>query len=278
MGCWGMGITQTDEYCEIYERYMEEYNIGKPLCDIKKDIVDEYLEEFDENDGVLHDVYFAIGKAEWMCGGISTDILERITHIIKTGENIAFYRELEASENDLKQRQKNLEKFLVLLSTPRGKTKKRKIPTDKYVKIGKPKLPPFHCGDIFTYKVDEKYRLLTFVDRGKFCSTQASYCYVWTNLYDEIPSLDILEEEPFMPLGYFLVETFPSMDRLTFVGNNPDITKLATTYPHMIYEHWKPATWMIVKEENLSEKYPWELGVKFNDCIKKLQTTKRITK
>lgn len=278
MGCWGMGITQTDEYCEIYERYMEEYNIGKPLCDIKKDIVDEYLEEFDENDGVLHDVYFAIGKAEWMCGGISTDILERITHIIKTGENIVFYRELEASENELKQRQKNLEKFLVLLSTPRGKTKKRKIPTDKYVKIEKPKLPPFHCGDIFTYKVDEKYRLLTFVDRGKFCSTQASYCYVWTNLYDEIPSLDILEEEPFMPLGYFLVETFPSMDRLTFVGNNPDITKLATTYPHMICEHWKPATWMIVKEENLLEKYPWELGIKFNDCIKKLQTTKSITK
>ena len=42
MGCWGMGITQSDEYCEIYERFMEEYDEGKPLSDIKKDILDEY--------------------------------------------------------------------------------------------------------------------------------------------------------------------------------------------------------------------------------------------
>jgi hypothetical protein len=78
MGCWGMGITQSDEYCEIYDRFMEEYDEGKPLLDIKQDILDEYLEEFDEDDGVLHDVYFAIGKAEWMCGGISDEILDKI--------------------------------------------------------------------------------------------------------------------------------------------------------------------------------------------------------
>ena len=39
MGCWGMGITQSDEYCEIYERFMEEYDEGKPLLDIKQDIL-----------------------------------------------------------------------------------------------------------------------------------------------------------------------------------------------------------------------------------------------
>ena len=39
MGCWGMGITQSDEYCEIYERFMEEYDEGKPLLYIKQDIL-----------------------------------------------------------------------------------------------------------------------------------------------------------------------------------------------------------------------------------------------
>ena len=106
MGCWGMGITQSDEYCEIYERFMEEYDEGKPIADIKADILDEYLEEFDADDGVLHDVYFALGKAEWMCGGISNEILEKIKQIIESGSNIAFYRELEATEKDLKQRKK----------------------------------------------------------------------------------------------------------------------------------------------------------------------------
>ena len=104
---WGMGITQSDEYCEIYERFMEEY-----------------LTEFDEQDGVLHDVYFAIGKAEWMCGGISEDILEKISIITKNGENVAFCKEPGATEHDLILRQRNLERFLHALSVPRGKTKK----------------------------------------------------------------------------------------------------------------------------------------------------------
>lgn len=273
MGCWGMGITQTDEYCEIYERFMEEYDQGKPLSDIKKDILDEYFEEFDENDGVFHDVYFAIGKAEWMCGGISDDIFSKISSIIKMGTNIEFYRELEASESDLKLRQKNLDKFLLLLSTPRGKTKKRKVPVDKYVKVEKPKLPDFHCGDIFAYKVDGKYRLLSLVNRGKFCLTEAAYCYVWTNLFDNIPSLEDLKEERIMPLGYFLIETFPALDKLEYVGNHSDLKKLDITFPGRLYEQWKPATWVIAKEENLSEQYPWELGMKFTDCLKKIQTS-----
>lgn len=36
MGCWGMGITQSDEYCDVYERFMEEYDEGKPVFNIKK--------------------------------------------------------------------------------------------------------------------------------------------------------------------------------------------------------------------------------------------------
>lgn len=106
MGSWGMGITQSDEYCDIYERFMEEYDEGKPMSDIKADILEEYLEEFDKNDGALHDVYFAIGKAEWMCGGISDVIFKIISDIIKFGKNIAFYKSLGVIESDLKLRQK----------------------------------------------------------------------------------------------------------------------------------------------------------------------------
>lgn len=154
MGCWGMGITQSDEYGEVYDRFMEEYDQGKPLSHIKQDILDDYLMEFEEDDGILHDVYFAIGKAEWMCGGISEDIFQRISHIVASGANIAFLRELEATERDLKQRQKNLEKFLSTLSVPRGNTKKRKIPTEKYVPQATYKLPQFRLGDVFAYEVD----------------------------------------------------------------------------------------------------------------------------
>ena len=267
MGCWGMGITQSDEYCEIYERFMEEYDDGKPLNDIKQDILDEYLEEFDEDDGVLHDVYFAIGKAEWMCGGISDEILEKITEIIHSGANIEFYRELEATENDLKIRKKNLDKFLSSLIIPRGKTKKRKIPTEKYIKIEKPKLPSFKCGDIFAYEVDGKYRLLCFISREKFYTSHASYCWIWTRLYEKIPSITELPEEPIMPLGYFTINNFPSLEKLNYCGNIPDFVKLNNV---ILFRKWKPATYAIAKEEQLTEDIPEELGETLNNCLKKL--------
>ncbi len=271
MGCWGMGITQSDEYCEIYERFMEEYDEGKPLLEIKKDILDDYLLEFDENDGVLHDVFFAIGKAEWMCGGISGDIYEKISHIIRNGENISFYRELEASESDLKLRKKNLDKFLLTLSIPRGKIKKRRVPTEKYVEVKKPKLPSFRCGDIFSYEIDGKYRLLCFITREKFFLTYASYCYVWTKLYEQIPGIEELVNDYIMPLGYFTAENFPDMKKLSFVGNSADMLKLDFTYPHVLSKSWKPATNALAKEYHLLEKYPLEMCKKCNDCLLRIE-------
>ena len=268
MGCWGMGITQSDEYCEIYERFMEEYDEGKPLLDIKQDILDEYLEEFDENDGVLHDMYFAIGKAEWMCGGISDEILEKIAEIINSGSNIEFLRELEATESDLKIRKKNLDKFLSALMIPRGKTKKRKIPTEKYIKVEKPKLPSFKCGDVFAYEIDGKYRLICFISRQKFFATYASYSWIWTKLYETLPSITDLPDEPVMPLGYFTIENFPSTDNLKYCGNIPDFVKLDNA---ILFMKWKPASYAIAKEENLSEDIPEELGETFNNCLNKLR-------
>lgn len=276
MGCWGMGITQSDEYSEIYERFMEEYDQGKPIEDIKADIFEEYFDLFDEDDGVLHDMYFAIGKAEWMCGGISDEVFEAISDIINSGKNIAFYRELEATERDLKLRQKNLEKFLNSLSTPRDKVKKRKVPTEKYVKVEKPKLPSFHCGDVFAYKVDEKYRLLCFVSRGKFFNTYAAYCYAWAKLYEEIPAIDDLINEYILPLGYFTVDNFPSMEKLLFIGNNPDFKKLNDIFPPVFCEKWKPATSAIAKEVHLAEDYPLDLCVKCSDCFKRIEKLKYI--
>ena len=281
MGCWGMGITQSDEYCEIYERFMEEYDEGKPLSDIKQDILEEYLAEFDENDGVLHDVYFALGKAEWMCGGISDDIFGKISHIISTGENIDFYRELEATEHDLKLRKKNLDKFLTSLSTPRGKTKKRKTPTEKYKRIEKPKLPTFQCGDVFAYKVDGKYRLLCLITRGKIYTTHATYasfCYAWAEFFDQVPAVEDLTDEDILPLGYFTAETFPNMEKLIFVGNRPDIIILDDIYITSFCRLWKPAAQAIAKEADLVEEYPLEVCVKLSDCLQKAYMLKNSAK
>ena len=272
MGCWGMGITQSDEYLEIYDRFIEEYDEGKEIAAIKKDILDEYLSQFEADDGVLHDVYFAIGKAEWMCGGISDEILNKITQIIESGANIEFYRELEATEKDLKQREKNLNSFLATLSTPRDKARKRKIPVEKYVApMPTPNLPEFTKGDIFAYKIGDKYRAFCLINRAKFATTYAAYCYVWTRFFDEIPTLETLADDYVLPLGYFTVETFPPMEKLIYVDNYPEMINLGKViYPHVINEVWKPATWAIAKEENLYEELPISLYMKLSEVLHKL--------
>ena len=62
MGCWGMGMTQSDEFCEIYNRFMDSYNNGKSVSEISSEILTEYHAEFDDNDGVMHDVILRLQR------------------------------------------------------------------------------------------------------------------------------------------------------------------------------------------------------------------------
>ncbi len=264
MGCWGMGIAQSDQYCEIYERFMEEYDKGKPVEDIKNDILYEYEEAFEDEDGILHDIYFAIGKAEWMCGGISDDIYKKVKHIVENGENINFYRELGASESDLKLRKRNLDAFLISLSVARGKTKKRKIPVEKYNKIDRPKLPVFRAGDVFAYEVNGRYRVLCFTRRTMiYRRSYAAFCYVWGKLFRRIPTEDQLKDARVMPIGYFIAEDFPNFEKFIYIGNNSDLKRLDIALPK-IYKPWKSLADRIATKEVLEKRIPLLLCMKIS--------------
>ena len=163
MGCWGMGITQSDEFCEVYDHFMERYNNGDDVCTITSDILEEYNSEFSDDDGVMHDVYFALAKAEWMCCAQSKKVLDKVKEIIESEADISFCRELGAAEKDLKIRQKNLEKFWDSLQTPRAKPRQRRIdPLDRTKE-----LPPVQPGECYAYKYENGYRILVILDRFK---------------------------------------------------------------------------------------------------------------
>ena len=146
MGCWGMGITQSDEFCEVYDRFLEEYDQGRAVAEIREGLLLEYLGECDEEDGVLHDVYFAIAKAEWMCAEQSKAILDKVRYIIDNDLNITFYRELGATKSDLQLRCKNLQKFWATLQMPRRMPRKRNTP-----KIEQPSA--LSKGSVFWYRI-----------------------------------------------------------------------------------------------------------------------------
>ena len=120
MGCWGMGIAQSDEFCEVYERFMTSYNSGITVKEITSSIIAEYHTEYDAIgiDELWHDVFFALAKAEWMCCEQSEFVLNQVRAFINSGSNIAFYRELGATEKELKLRQKTLKSIGIRFKNP----------------------------------------------------------------------------------------------------------------------------------------------------------------
>ena len=125
MGCWGMGMTQSDQFMETYETFMDEYNEGAAVPNITKKILEQYLKDFSADDPILHDVWFGLAKAEWMCCEQSEEVLTRVREIIESGANLDFYRESGANNQDLKTRKRNLDAFWRTISTPRAKPRKR---------------------------------------------------------------------------------------------------------------------------------------------------------
>lgn len=159
MGCWGMGLNQSDEFCEVYENFMENYDKGMAVAEIREEILSNYLKEFAKDDPILHDVYFALAKAGWMCCDQSPEILERVKAIIESGANLEFYWELGAGDRDLTLRQKKLSAFWDSLQTPRAKPRKRHpAPRER-------ELPDLDAGDVLAYKVPQGQRVLIVLER-----------------------------------------------------------------------------------------------------------------
>jgi hypothetical protein len=187
-----MGLNQSDEYCEVYENFMESYDEGRAVAEIREEILSKHLKEFDKDDPILHDVYFALAKAGWMCCVQSPEILERVNAIIESGANLDFYRELGADDRDLALRQKKLRSFWDSLQTPRAKPRKRHpAPHER-------ELLDLAAGDMLAYKAPQGQRVLIVLDRigwPAFFEDQL-FCCVLQRVFarQELSAMDPLRE------------------------------------------------------------------------------------
>ena len=92
MGVWGTGLTQSDEFCEVYDSFMEKYDAGESIDVITDEILNGYLSEFDAENGILHDVYFALAKCQWMCGALSESVMNTVKDVIQNGKTWSFLK------------------------------------------------------------------------------------------------------------------------------------------------------------------------------------------
>lgn len=145
MAFWGMDLNQSDEFCEIYDEYMDLYDIGLEPAEITQQILYKYSPKV-----IPHNVLFAIAKAEWTLGICSEEVYSRVNEIIDNGENIVYYRSLCFSQQEIKERNENLLKFQKLLQTAPKVPRKRRISAHNKIK----RLPK---GTVSYYKCDDGY-------------------------------------------------------------------------------------------------------------------------
>ena len=214
MGAWGASLTQSDEYCEVYESFMEKYDAGESVEAITDEILNKYLSQFDSKDGIMHDVYFALAKCQWMCGSLSTEIANTVKNIIQSGKDFEFLKELDADDRFLRDRKKNLDKFLLSLETPRSKPRKRNPPPKVRC------LPPANIGDVLSYKGETGLRIivvLDYWDKTKWC--EGYFCCILVNEYPILPKIDQLLSEKIGQIGMYDARAFLPASKIRLIGS-----------------------------------------------------------
>ncbi|KFF05622.1 hypothetical protein [Flavobacterium reichenbachii] len=149
MGTWGTGIKSNDTSSDIYDDFFKLYNEGKSVKEISDQLVTEN-KELIENKSDSNNFWFALALCQWECKQLENPLLEKIKKIIESKSDLLIWKELEATDVDIKQREIDLNKFLTKLQTEK-KTAKKIVITKYYNSI-------FKKGDCFIFKmIDGNY-------------------------------------------------------------------------------------------------------------------------
>ena len=124
MGTWGNGIKDNDTFADIYGDFFESYNDGKNPKDISATLISENKELINNPDN-CNNFWFAIALAQWETKSLDSNTFEKVKFIIENEIDLKVWRELDADEDDIKQRIKVLIKFLDKIQTEPKKPKQR---------------------------------------------------------------------------------------------------------------------------------------------------------
>lgn len=166
MGTWGTGIKSNDTSGDIYDDFFKLYNEGKTVKEISEKLITENKEliedKYDSNN-----FWFALALCQWESKQLETSLFEKVKKIIESKTDLVIWKELDATDADIKEREIELNKFLTKLQTEK-KVAKKIVKTKYYNSI-------FIKGDCFIFKmIDGNYG-------GAFVLTDEQNTEVGTN-------------------------------------------------------------------------------------------------
>lgn len=125
MGTWIVSIEGNDTFQDIYSNFMERYNSGDDPRQITKDILFEFSNYFSDTDD-KHNALFALSKAQWETKTLGQRTLDEVRTIIRSESDLKRWRQLGATDEVIKGRKDELDRFLETISSKKEKPKRRK--------------------------------------------------------------------------------------------------------------------------------------------------------
>jgi hypothetical protein len=233
MGAWGTAISANDEYADIYEEIIDEFNKGNPIETVINKVIEKYEIEFRDDTDSLHNLYFAAAFAAWECATRDDDLYHKVKEIIESGSDLKCWRELGASHQDLKKREKALFSFLTKLSTPTEKPKK-----PKQIKF-KPAL--YEKGDVLSILLDDgSYSGAVVLEKLRVSEEFGSNFIVKALMNNnEKPSIsEILNSKVYDFSWYLGVAYKKYIKRIEKIGNVPIKFEYDSSAPGTTHSFW----------------------------------------
>lgn len=207
----GTKIIDSDIAHDIYNEFMDLYDADVDIVEIKNKIETRRNDIFDEAEFEIFITAYAL--ALWETGNLTAEILFETRKTVADGTGVKMWFE-ESGEADAKRRERELERFLRKISTPKDKPRKRK----KYKKITN---FLFEIDDIVTFQLQDKfYRAAILLNIFQY-RNQCVYQFTPTSyMQSEKPTESMIKD-----CSVFIRKIGSGLDRETVKKMQPGIEK-----------------------------------------------------
>lgn len=137
MGVWGVAISSSDTYLDVYDSFYEEFNANCPVDAIILGLEKSFEDVLSDPDEAP-DFVFAVSKATWEIGAVLEKYLDKVSEIVRTKSEVERWIRLGGSERDAAKRHSNVVGLFekIQVKNPRPKRPKKIRLVDSYFEKG----------------------------------------------------------------------------------------------------------------------------------------------
>lgn len=231
MGAWGVKLYQDDEALDIKGIYKTELTKGKTNEEATKKLIEMF--DINENEEEVQMFWCILADLQWNFGRLLPNVKEKALACIEKGGDLELWGEPDNKEYEA--RKKVLDELSEKLKSPQ--------PPEKQIKVRKAWKCDWKIGDVFAYKLNQKYsegtsyfnKYVVFVKVQEYkdhLDDILSVICVYDNLFKDVPNIEELKEIKYLKsdkyenLDKFYMRLFSrknrnyKKDNLIYLGDN----------------------------------------------------------